>query len=171
MDLLQEAVNFATHSPTKPRLGTSASRVFQSNLAAVQNLIRTSPYWAQYMTNPMLAHRLLPALAQASAAGGMPLSPPGGFPPVMSLANGAPPPQFMAAFAAAQQLAATANASMKGEKAVESKCVAVGINGTGEENSGGEGTEGTTALETKVVSGSPSRSASESSSSKEATSD
>lgn len=31
-----------------------------SNLAAVQNLIRTNPYWAQYMANPFFAQRLLP---------------------------------------------------------------------------------------------------------------
>lgn len=30
-----------------------------SNLAAVQNLIRTNPYWAQYMTSPFLAQRFI----------------------------------------------------------------------------------------------------------------
>lgn len=47
-----------------------------SNLAAVQNLIRTNPYWAQYMANPFFAQRLLPT-GLGAALPGMPQMPGG----------------------------------------------------------------------------------------------
>lgn len=41
-----------------------------SSLAAVQNLLRTNPYWSQYLvTNPYFAQRILPGLGSSGIGG------------------------------------------------------------------------------------------------------